>query len=246
MTSLCTIVNWKATISVNAVIGMHFIITGEHSISFIANEFLLVIIGIAIAILLNLFQSNQSHKKELIQHMRDSEGSLQKVLGEMAEYLSKHEMERNVWDDIIELEKRMHEYISEAYRYQDNTFHSHPSYYIDYFEMRLQQCGVLHNLHYEMKKIRTMPKQAEFVSQYILGLKEYVTEQNVPTRQVEELEGLFEKMKEEALPVTREEFEGRALLYHIMMDLEEFLVFKRRFIESIGEAQIERYWGKEV
>lgn len=39
-------------------------------------------------------------------------------------------------------------------------------------------------------------------------------------------------MKKEPLPVTREEFESRALLYHILMDLEEFLIEKKRFVTS--------------
>ena len=47
------------------------------------------------------------------------------------------------------------------------------------------------------------------------------------------------------LPVTREEFEGRAVLYHIMMDLEEFLLYKKRFIESLSEKQKRIYWETE-
>ena len=76
-------------------------------------------------------------------------------------------MEINVWDQIIAFEGRMHEFIKAAYDYQDNTFHSHPGYYIDYFEMRLAQLQVLHNLHYEIKKIRKMPKQALVIADYI-------------------------------------------------------------------------------
>ena len=129
-------------------------------------------------------------------------------------------MEINVWDRIIAFEGRMHEFIKAAYDYQDNTFHSHPGYYIDYFEMRLAQLQVLHNLHYEIKKIRKMPKQA--------------------------LEEISEQMKQEELPKTREEFEGRALLYHILMDLEEFLVYKKRFVNGLDEKKLRIYWKQEM
>lgn len=204
-----------------------------------------IIIGIVSAILLNLFQGNQSHKKQLIEHMREAENSLQLVLGELAAYLSKHHMQRNVWDDIIDLENRLNQYISEAYLYQNNTFQSHPRYYIDYFEMRMKQCNVLHNLHYEMKKIRKMPVQAQIIYNYILCLMEHVTEQNDPAKQMEELQAVFDMMKTEALPVSREEFENRAILYHILMDLEEFLMFKRRFINNLGKKQKDRYWEND-
>ena len=49
-------------------------------------------------------------------------------------------------------------------------------------------------------------------------------------------------MEKEELPESREEFESRALLYHILMDLEEFLKYKRAFVEGLGERQRKEYW----
>ena len=51
-------------------------------------------------------------------------------------------------------------------------------------------------------------------------------------------------MKKEGLPVNREEFESRAVLYHILMDLEEFLVFKQRFVKGLNERQKREYWDR--
>ena len=110
--------------------------------------------------------------------------------------------------------------------------------------MRHAQCQVLHNLHYEMKKIRSMPKQAGVAAAYMLYLIPYVTEKNVPKEQIKKLESIFAEMTQESLPKTREEFESRALLYHILMDIEEFLVYKRRFVEKLDERQLRMYWGQ--
>ena len=44
---------WSATISVNAVIGTHFLMTRDFSPEFIRNELFLVMIGLTIAIVLN-------------------------------------------------------------------------------------------------------------------------------------------------------------------------------------------------
>lgn len=52
-------------------------------------------------------------------------------------------------------------------------------------------------------------------------------------------------MEQQLLPVTRPEFESRALLYHILMDLEDFLIFKRRFVEEMDPAIRKRYWNGE-
>lgn len=245
MTLICEAFGWRAALSVNAVIGTHFLETRDFRPEAIWNEFCLLLIGISIALFLNLFHNNRVHKKDLIQNMRYTEERLQMIMGEIAAYLSCRDMQRDVWEDIVVLEGKLRGFIRDAHEYQDNTFHSHPGYYIDYFEMRLQQCGVLHNLHYEMKKIRHMPVQAQVIAQFVLDTADYVTEKNIPTVQLAKLDDIFLSMKEEPLPVSREEFESRALLYHILMDLEEFLVFKKRFVEDMDDTRRRHYWENE-
>lgn len=235
----------KATISINAVIGTHFLSTRDFSPAFLKNEFFLVLIGISIAILLNLYHNNSSRKKEIISNMRITEQQLQMILKEMAFYLQNQEQEKDVWEDVGSLNEQLRRYLENAYEYQNNTFQSHPAYYIDYFEMRIKQCSVLYSLHDEMKKIRTMPEQAQRIAQYILYVADHVTEVNVPAPQLERLEEIFAEMKKELLPVTREEFEGRAMLYHILMDLEEFLISKECFVNALEERQLERYWRQD-
>ena len=242
---ICTFLDWKAVISVNAVIGTHFLVERDFSYAFIRNEFFLVLTGITIALVLNLFHGNRSHQNYIIQNMRKSEQDLQMILGELAAYLDDQKLQRDVWADLRLLEEQLHHWIAEAYEYQENTFSAHPEYYINYFEMRSGQCQVLHSLHSEMRKIRKIPKQAEIVSQYIRNLIAYVTEMNIPTEQMKALDEIFRHMENEPLPKSREEFENRALLYHVLMDLEEFLILKKRFAESLDEKQKAIYWGNK-
>ena len=301
------VMGWRATISVNSVIGAHLLTSRDFGMAFVENEFLLVLIGVVIAFLLNLFQNNDRNEKDIIANMRYTEERLQQILRRFAQYLSQEEVlgapdrkagiqaagpgaqaehgqdvpgfktmknlidkeaqaehgqdtagdsrrkirqdspapTGNLWDDIILLEKELQGFVLEAYEYQENTFHSHPVYYIDYFEMRSDQCHVLHNLHYEVKKIRYIPKQARVVAEYMLYLADYVVERNVPSTQMEKLEGIFRDMKKEELPKSREEFENRAILYHILMDMEEFLVYKQRFVRSLDERQKKLYWKEK-
>lgn len=239
---VCCYFEWKETISVNAVIGTHFLLKQSFDTSFIMNEFLLVLIGITIAIILNLFQGNGYQKKRIIGSIKEVEKALQFIMGELAAYLMHSDMQINVWDNIIELESELKKYTEAAYEYQSNTFRSHPQYYIDYFEMRGKQCNILHNLHYELKKMRSVPEQAVIVAEYLIYLLDFIREDNIPLEQLQELEAIFEKMKKEPLPMTRQEFESRSILYHILMDLEEFLIVKKRFVESQSEKQRNRYW----
>lgn len=55
MAVVCQLLRWETTVSLNAVIGTHFLVSQNFSISFILNELCLVLIGILFAIMLNFF-----------------------------------------------------------------------------------------------------------------------------------------------------------------------------------------------
>lgn len=236
---------WKSTISVNAVIGAHFLVSRDFSSDFIINEFLLVLIGTVVAFVTNLFSYNKRRRKKLVFNIEQVEKELQMILKELASYLMKREMKEDVWKDIKDLEAKLKHLVVDASEYEGNTFHSHTGYYMDYFEMRLEQCNVLHDLHYELQKIRSHSLQAEMVADYMLYLVEYVVETNSPTEQIEKLEHMVDAMKEQPLPVTRDEFETRAVLYHILTELEAFLIHKRRFVQALDEKQRRLYWKEK-
>ena len=235
---------WRTTVSVNALVVSHLIMLDDFSIEAIRNEFWLVMIGIIVAIILNLFNLNLTHRRQIIANIRYTEKQLRMIMEELAGYLSGQEMSQSVWDDICNLEKQIEEFIKDADEYRQNTFRSHPEYYMNYFEMRNEQCRMLNNLHYEMKKIRSMPKQAKVVSEYLQYLTDYVTETNIPDPQIEKLKGIFVDMRNEELPETMEEFENRAMLYHILMDIEDFLFCNERFVEGLDAKQKKAYWRK--
>ena len=231
-----------ATVSVNAVIGAHLFTGQDFSAQAIGNEFKLVCIGIVIALVLNLYHDNGQRKKELIANMRSVENQLQQIILELAAYLIQFQMSHNLWGHIYTLQRELERYIKDAHEYQDNTFHFHPEYYIDYFEMRHAQCQVLDNLHNELRRIRSRPKQAQIIAEYLLYVADYVVEINSPEKQLGRLHEIFADMKKQELPKTREEFESRAMLYHILMDMEEFLLYKKRFVHRLDKQQKEIYW----
>ena len=237
---------WRSTLSVNAVIGTHFLTTQDFSLQFLLNELLLVVIGITIAIILNLFHINSEHENGIIRSMRHVEHQMKQILTELAGYLQQNATDNRVWNDLIQLEKELEEYLELAHEYHHNTFQSHQDYYIAYFEMRMKQCGELRNLHSEMRRMREMPKQAHIVADFILHITQYVTEMNDPQKQIGELEQLVEELRNEPLPETHKEFENRAELYHVLMDMEEFLLYKKRFVEDIDETQFRIYWKQEI
>lgn len=239
-----SIMGWNAALSINFVIIGHYMASRDFSFAFFCNEFLLVFIGVVIAVVFNLFNLNRNRKKDIMAEMRYTEQKLQYILQELSGYIQERAMsgERSVWEDIRILEEKLKGFRMEAREYQNNNFAACHAYYADYFEMRLEQCRILNSLHYEMKMIRTVPKQAKVVADYMCYMAECISEKNVPEEEMERLQEMLEDMKKEELPVTREEFENRALLYHVIMDLEEFLKYKIAFVEALDEEQRKAYW----
>ncbi len=77
-----------------------------------------------------------------------------------------------------------------------------------------------------------MPEQAKIISDYLRYLAPYVHEKNIPDRQSADLQQVFDQMKQQPLPESRDEFESRAILYHVLLDLEDFLFVKKRFADQ--------------
>ncbi|MFQ9702946.1 MAG: hypothetical protein ACLR0U_13500 [Enterocloster clostridioformis] len=61
---------------------------------------------------------------------------------------------------------------------------------------------------------------------------------------LDKLEQVKLQMKAQPLPVHRQEFESRALLYASLLELEQFLVLKKEFALGPGREEIRRFWGQ--
>lgn len=229
------LMGWSATLSVNAVIGAHFFTEMDFSLRFIANELALVLIGIVIAVILSFFNNNKGSEKQILKDMKYVEDNLQAVLTHLSSYLRKEELPHSVWDDIKTLEGKLKEFIQDAVEFNDNSFSNHPTYYVDYFEMRLMQVDMLRNLHYEMRRMRSMPVQADLVADYLDFMNACLGKMDSLEMQMEKLSGILESLKYDSLPQDMEEFQSRAILYHVLMDIEDFLIIKKRFVEGLDE-----------
>lgn len=232
---------WRATISVNSVVVSHLLMDENFNAKAIWNELQLVLIGVILALVLNLIYGNSYYKKKIVSYMRETETRLQTLLKDLAAFLSGEAMGEAVWDEMCKLKEDIDSYGKVADEYQSNTFQSNPEYYADYFEMRWKQCSILRNLYHELEGIRDLPIEAGIISEYLYYLSNYMLEINVPQRQIERLQETFEEMRSHDLPKSREEFETRAMLYHILIDIETFLNFKADFVSTLSPAQLERY-----
>jgi len=226
----CYYFDWSNTISVNAVIGTHYLMSPDYSLGFALNELCLILIGTSVAMALNW--KMPSNMKVLRQHIHKIEDDMQQVLRELSQYMKGERKDNHVWTDLDQIERYLHNGLERAHEQANNTMSEADLYYVEYMEMRMQQCSMLQTLRGTVLRVKEMPRQAVIISQYLDYLAYYIHEENIPDEQIEKLRMVFDQMKQEELPKTREEFESRAVLYHLLMDLEEFLMVKKRFLDN--------------
>lgn len=230
MVNICYFFGWQNTISVNAVMGTHYLLTPDYSVHFAVNELAVIMIGTSLALAMNWkMPSNLKIIREDIQKVEDD---MQQVLLELACYLEGDFQREHIWFDLDRLEQLIHWGLERAHEHVHNTLSEEDRYYIEYMEMRLQQCTLLQTLRHRVWRIHEMPSQAKIISAYLGYLAEYVHETNIPDRQRKDLQQVFNQMKQQPLPGSREEFESRAILYHVLLDLEDFLFAKQKFADQ--------------
>ncbi len=220
----------ESSISINAVIGTHYYAGLNFTFEFLINEFLLIIIGITIALILNMilnFESNEDQMKENIKHLEEQ---MQECIDKLSDILISKNKESI---DIEALENRINHYLEESLSYKKNTFGVQSEYYYDYFYMRNNQFKILKTIIRDISHIQSHTIQSQLIGQYLKKLGEYIKEYNHPIDQIKNIEELYNQIQGQELPKSRDEFEERAILYHIVHDIKEFLYIKQDYIQMI-------------
>lgn len=236
----CRPLRLSAAVSTNAVLVTHYLLQQDMSLSWVVNEALLLLVGAGIGTLLNLYIPGK--RKEIRATQRILEEDLKAVLLRMSEYIKRKDKSDYTGSCFDKLSADLAEGKRQAFAYMNNTFFQESKYFIEYMNMREQQCMVLKDIYKKIMNIHTIPAQAEQISSFIYGVSVSFGESNNAKELLESLGALLERMKGSALPATREEFENRAVLYGILMDLEYFLQLKRSFADTRTEEEIRRYW----
>lgn len=238
---ICQFFKLSEAISTNAVLVTHYLLEGHMELSLVMNEALLLFIGAGMGTLLNLYIPGKIKEIRDTQHILEED--LKTVLMRMSEYLVKEDKSNYTGSCFLKLDADISEGEKHAYAYMNNTFFQESKYFMEYMQMRRQQCMVLKDIYKKIVSMNSIPPQALQISEFIKNISISFGESNNAKELLEGLNALSEQMKISPLPVTREEFENRAVLYMILTDLEHFLLLKKDFANSLSEEQIRKYWN---
>ena len=210
------------------VLSTHFLVANNITIALIFNEILLMIIGIGVAAIANIFMPSLEDKfkddKEWIEeHYRI-------IISKMAKSLITYTVDIDEQKLINEVEKRLYESKETAYKIVNNNFFKSSSYYTDYINMRINQFDTIKRMRLHFQRFNIPVEQMNVMADFTLCVAENISEMNDCKSLLRDLDILRSEFKKMELPKTREEFESRAQLLQFLNDMEEFLLIKRNFL----------------
>lgn len=239
----CSSFGLQDGISMNAVLVTHFLADFSMSLPKLVNESLILFIGLGFGILFNLYMPDK--KKEIKEAQMSIEEDFRAILGKMAKVLLMESKESYHADCFIKLDNDLKQNLDRAYENQNNTLLSDTRYYIQYTDMRQSQSAVLKKIYENICLLDRVPKQTYVISKFMDSISMSFHEYNNVKDLKTELSEIKDDMKQEPMPASREEFENRAILYQILLLLEQFLTIKEEFAASLDEKQIARYWEEK-
>ena len=223
----CMVLDMREAIAPVAVLCTHYISAGSCSASMILNEFLILVIGVGVGILLNLFMPDSRAK--LAGYQRTVDERMVQILKRMSLYMERDNKSDYTGDCFEELDIMLANLKKEALYYMNNHFLGENDYYYEYMQMRTRQCNILKRVYSDIVRLTTTPQQVRPLADFVMKVAQEFDEKNDVHGLLDELALLHESYSVQELPKSREEFENRAMLYHIMEDMKVFLEIKKEF-----------------
>ncbi|WP_416151757.1 aromatic acid exporter family protein [Salipaludibacillus sp. HK11] len=208
------------------VIIFHIYTVADLSISLLLNEVALITIGIGVALLMNSYMpSQENHLEKLQQQIEEYYAT---IFHEFAYYVRYGD---NNWDgsEITKSEALLRNAKNGALQNLENHIMRYEDVYYHYFKMREKQLDIIERMMPLLTSIDQHVKQADMLADFMEELSEGVHPENTAHIYINKLESLQDSYKDMPLPKTREEFEARSALAHLVRELEQYLVIKRQF-----------------
>ncbi len=227
---LCMILDWQmATVPISVLI-THLLAEKSCDISILLNEFLVFVIGASVGTLINMHLHNDKQKMNSSREKLDNE--IKAILERMSQRILTDDKSDYNSDCFKKIDKLLFEARQVAYENQNNKLIGAESYDMDYLKMRENQCSVLMEMYKSILKISMTPEQSKVISEFLKKTSSEFHEKNDVKNLISELEDIFTDMRFQKMPESRTEFENRAVLYSLMLQIKDFLSIKYEFMEK--------------
>lgn len=228
---VCLSVGWGEALGTVSVLVSHILAEGRMGFREVANETMVFLIGAGFGILVNL----HLHKKqtEFNRLADEADRQIKGILRHMSEWLPREDRRGYGAEPFEELEKALEAAYVCAKANYNNAVLSSDTFELDYIEMRRRQSVILREIYGNILRLKFLPAQAMQVAELLAQIERDYHRNNTVEGLLEKLEVLLLQMKEQPLPRSREEFESRAILFYILMQIRGLLELKKEFWSNI-------------
>jgi len=211
-------------IVISAVLITHLLIEQNTQILFLLNQLYLMIIGLTIALILNLFMPNLESKfkeKQLF-----IENLISSILLNMSASLRDQTCsieENNLFN---QLKQTLTEGSTIAHINYNNRIFATNNNHRQYMDIRQQQLTCLLSMKKHFDRLSITYKQTIIIAEFTSKVAHSISDYTMTNNQLSELRTLRESFTTMSLPKDRAEFENRSILYQFLNDIEELLLLE--------------------
>lgn len=223
---LTVVIGTQEGVITACVIILHCFNSKGITLDFILNEILLIIVGLSIALVLNLYMPNRQNELENFKTTIEQE--FQVILSEFSEalkYVNIHLDYKIVDQALLTIEKAK----SVAFMDVENHFVRNENSYYHYFNMRAKQALLLHrmvDLINDVSRTDTLHRElSDLIHEMSLNVSSY----DHTAVRLHDLYAIQLAMKDHELPVNFETLHSRASAFQLLRELEQYLLIKSKF-----------------
>lgn len=216
------------------VVMMHLYSSQRMDLSLILNELALLLIGVGVALIVNLYMPSLDNELKAMQSQ--IEQNFMKILKEFAYYLRHGESN---WDghEMIETPGLLGKAVQLASRSVDNRLGKREDDpYYQYFVMREKQFELLERMMPIVSTLDIQVPQGHQMADFLERLSDSVHPGNTAYRFLDQLRVMRYEIRETGLPTSREEFETRASLFYLLREIERYLFIKHELGKNTDEV----------
>ncbi|RSK27770.1 aromatic acid exporter family protein [Bacillus sp. HMF5848] len=221
----------------STVIIMHMYAAKTFAWSFILNELAIIVIGIGVALVMNLYMP--SMERDLKKLQQQLENNFKLIFTEMVSFLRDGKSDW-VGSEITETDELLQKAKSMALlEVENNVLRDEDTYYY-YFKMREKQFDSMMRMLPMITTIQSTYEQGKMIADFIEEVSDFIHPGNTANEFLTQLHELQDSFKNMPLPKTRDEFETRANLFQFLKEMEDYLLIKRRFHPNVLDKKAKR------
>lgn len=212
---------------VTTVLATHILSEKSISIEFLLNEFYVLILGLFIGNILNLYMPTNEKTIDSIKIKVDS--LLKQILSDISESLKCSCVSVDEDKNFRALKTTIEEGRKFSLLDYDNSLFDKCNEHLNFFSMRRRQYRILTRMRTCFKRLYITHEYSIIIADFISKVSENVEVDKKTTPLIKEHKDLKELFSNFPLPKTRAEFENRATLFQLLQEMEEFLNAKIEF-----------------